>query len=230
MAEPAYVSIAGEYARRIRSGAFTPGTQLPSYAEIAERHGVSDIVVRKAIELLQNQGLVRTVRRRGIFVTDRPNLVRISPERQMQDPETTFGNESDLSIEVNRDNEQVPANEDLAEIFGLSAGDTIKHTVTRASEDGRPISISDTYQPVDITDISSAAYLEETVTDRLPPSNHAEWLHADSGELVKAIHQRFTTVDGRVIMVSDVSYPKDRYDAFVFRMVLDSNATHARID
>jgi GntR family transcriptional regulator len=49
---------------------------------MVERHAVSDIVARKAIELLQSQGLVRSVRRRGNFVADRPNLVRVSPERQ----------------------------------------------------------------------------------------------------------------------------------------------------
>ncbi|WP_227985624.1 winged helix-turn-helix domain-containing protein [Nocardia spumae] len=62
----------GEYARRIRGGELPPGTQLPSYSEIAARNNVSDIVVRKALELLQSQGLVRSVRRRGVFVSDRP--------------------------------------------------------------------------------------------------------------------------------------------------------------
>ncbi|HEV3355351.1 MAG TPA: GntR family transcriptional regulator [Pseudonocardiaceae bacterium] len=224
MAEPAYVAVAGEYAQRIRSGLLAPGTQLPSYAEIAERHGVSDIVVRKAIELLQNQGLVRSVRRRGNFVADQPNLVRVSPERQMEDPETTFSNESDQGVIVDRDTEQVTASEELAELFDLSAGTTITHVVTRASEGGRPISISDTYQPIDVVDVSGAAYLEETIADRLPTPTHAEWLRTDSGDLVKTVHQKFAMADGRVVMTSDVSYPKDRYDAFVFRMTLAPSA------
>ncbi|HJP73508.1 MAG TPA: GntR family transcriptional regulator [Pseudonocardiaceae bacterium] len=224
MAEPAYVAIAGEYAQRIRGGLLAPGTQLPSYAEIAERHGVSDIVVRKAIELLQNQGLVRSVRRRGNFVADQPNLVRVSPERQMEDPETSFGNESDRVVVVERDTEQVSTTEELAELLDLPVGETVTHVVTRASEDGRPISISDTYQPVDVADVSGASYLEETIADRLPPPTHAEWLRTDSGDLVKTVHQKFTMADGRVIMISDVSYPKDRYDAFVFRMTLSPDA------
>jgi GntR family transcriptional regulator len=220
MAEPAYVSIAGEYARRIRSGELPPGMQLPSYAEIAARNKVSDIVVRKALELLQSQGLVRSVRRRGVFVADRPNLIRISPERQMEDPEVTFGNESDSDIRISRTIERVPATEEQAEAFGLSAGQEITHVVTRASDDGRPISISDTYQPIDITGTSTATVLEETVSDRLPTPAHAAWLQTTPGDLVKTVHQRFITAEGRVIMVSDVSYPRDRYDAFVFRMAL----------
>lgn len=220
MKEPAYVRIAGHYARRIRTGELPPGTQLPSYSEIARQSNVSDIVVRKAIELLQSQGLVRSVRRRGNFVADRPNLVRVSPERQMEGPETTFGNESDREIRIDRDIEQVPAGHDLAEIFGISADEEVLHTVTRASEDGRPISISDTYQPLDVADISDATFLEETLADRLPSPTHAEWLRTTPGDLVKTVHQQFLTADRRTIMVSDVSYPRDRYDEYVFRMRL----------
>lgn len=222
MNEPAYVAIAGEYAWRIRKGELRPGTQLPSYSEIAGKHGVSDIVVRKALELLQGQGLVRSVRRRGVFVADRPNLVRISPERQMESPEVTFGNESNQEIRIDRDVEQVRASNELAEAFGLSPGARITHVVTRASEGGRPISISDTYQPLDVSGTSDATFLEETVADRLPTPAHAKWLQAIPGDLIKAVHQRFFTSDGLVIMISDVSYPRDRYDSFVFRMTLNA--------
>lgn len=201
-------------------GELPPGTQLPSHSEIAKQHGVSDIVVRKAIELLRSQGLVRPVRRRGIFVADRPNLVRISPERQMQGPEVTFSAESEGPIEIERETSQVPASDELAETFSLSPGDELTHVVTRASEGGRPISISDTYQPAGITGTSSATILEETLTDQLPTPTHAEWLRTTPGDLVKSVHQQFFAADGRVIMVSHVSYPQDRYDAFVFRMQL----------
>lgn len=61
---------------------------------------------------------------------------------------------------------------------------------------------------------------EETIADRLPTQAHATWLGTPAGELVKTVHQRFMDPDGRVIMISDVSYPLNRYDAFVFRMAL----------
>ena len=222
--EPAYVAIAGEYARKIRAGELPAGMQLPSYAELAERHSVSDIVVRRAIELLQNQGLVRAVRRRGVFVADRTNLVRVSPERQMETAETTFENESSQSVRVDREMRRVPATDDLAEILGLEAGEQISHVITRASENGKPISISDTYQPAGVEGISSAKYLEETFADRLPVPVHAEWLRAIPGDLVKTIRQRFTDERGEVVMVSDISYPRDRYDSFVFRMNLSETS------
>ena len=223
MTEPAYVSIAGEYARRIRSGQLPAGVQLPSYAEIAERHGVSDIVVRKAVELLQSQALVRSVRRRGVFVADRPNLVRISPERQVEDPEVTFANETDEQVHVERDASRVPATNELAEAFGLSPGDEVALTVTRASEGGRPISISDTYQPLHIAGTAGATVLEEAISDQLPVATHAEWLRTTPGDLVKTIRQRFLNADNEVLMISDVTYPRDRYDSFVFRMAIPAD-------
>ena len=230
MPEPAYVAIAGTYARRIRSGELPPGVQLPSYAEIVQRHGVSDIVARKAIELLLSQGLVRSVRRRGIFVTDRPNLVRVSPERQTESPEVTFSHESDHEVDVDRETEQVEASEELADAFGLAANDEVTHTVTRVMEDRQPVSISDTYQPLDVADVSDATHLEETIADRLPTPAHADWLRTTPGELVKTVHQRFFAADGRLIMMSDVSYPRDRYDAFLFRMALrpEPQATNSK--
>ena len=220
MPEPAYVTIAGDYARRIRTGELAAGTQLPSYTEIVQRYDVSDIVARKAIGLLDSQGLVRRVERRGVFVADRPGLIRVSPERQTETPEITFGNESNREIHVDREVEQVQANDELANTFGLSAGENITHVVTRVTEGRQPVSISDTYQPVDVADATNATHLEETLADRMPTPTHAEWLRAAPGDLVKAVHQRFFAADGRLIMMSDVSYPRDRYAAFLFRMVL----------
>jgi GntR family transcriptional regulator len=102
VSEPIYVTVSGEYARRIRCGELPPGTQLPSLSEMAEQHEVSDIVARKAVELLQSQGLVRSVRRRGNFVADQPNLLRVSPEQECA-VRSTLDDESDDDLRVERD-------------------------------------------------------------------------------------------------------------------------------
>ncbi|WP_051193636.1 GntR family transcriptional regulator [Nocardia jiangxiensis] len=219
-----YVSLAAEYARKIRTGELPATTQLPSYGEIARKHGVSEIVVRKALELLKNQGLIRSERRRGIFVTDQPNLVRISPERQMEDPEDTYGHETDREVQIERERAEVPAPEHVAEAFAVEMGEPVIWTKVRASEAGRPISISDSYQPLGVLDTSTAETLVETVADRLPTPDHAAWLRTPAGELVKTVHQRYTAGDGRVVMLSDISYPRNRYDSFVFRMSLTADS------
>ncbi|WP_342748259.1 GntR family transcriptional regulator [Nocardia fluminea] len=68
--KPAYERIADEYARQIHNGSLHPGSALPSQSEMAERYGVSEIVIREAIRLLKSRGLVRTVPRRGSFVAE----------------------------------------------------------------------------------------------------------------------------------------------------------------
>lgn len=148
------------------------------------------------------------------------HAVQSQGQRQTEDPEVTFANESADEVDVQRDTEQVQASEDLAEQFGLSPGDEVTHVVTRAAEAGHPISISDTYMPPGVRDSSAATVLEETVADRIPTPSHASWLQTTPGDLVKMVHQRFIGPDDQVIMVSDVSYAMDRYDALVFRMVL----------
>jgi GntR family transcriptional regulator len=223
MTEHAYVTIAGKIARGIRSGVMPAETQLPSYSVLAKQHNVSEIVIRKAIDLLSRQGLVYTVERRGTFVAERPTLVRVSPERQLEDPEDTFGSEAaggDDDVRIERDSASISASDDIAAKLGMNPGDTVEHVVTRASEGGRPISISDSYQPPG-ADVAEATVLEETVSDREPDPAHAEWLGVPPGEFVKAVYQRFLLPDGQVLMIADVSYPKDRYDSFKFRMALD---------
>ncbi|MGO4614406.1 GntR family transcriptional regulator [Nocardia sp. 2YAB30] len=227
MSEPAYVSIAGEFAREIRSGALRPGTQLPSYAELTARYNVSDIVIRSAIDLLTRQGLVRTQRRRGTFVADRPNLVRVAPERQLEDPEDTFARESDQDVAVDRHKQEVPVSDAVAAVLGVKPGERVSHEVVRASEGGRPISISDSYQPLGVEGTTDATFLEETISDALPTEMHAEWLRTTPGALVKSVVQRFIAADEQVLMVSYVSYPRDRYDAFVFRMSLEPEQSRA---
>jgi GntR family transcriptional regulator len=215
--EPAYVRIAGEIARRIRDGALPANSQLPSYPELAEQHGVSEIVIRQTIALLRSQGLVRTVERRGAFVAEQPTLVRVAPERQAETAETSYANESG-NVQVDRETRQVVAPDDVAEMLGLSAGSSIACVLTRVTAEGRPASISTTYLVPD--DPRKATDLEETYAQRLPDDEHAAWLGTPPGETLPTIRQRFLTSDDEVVMVSTISYPRDRYDAFVFRMKL----------
>lgn len=220
MTNAQYVKVAAGLAEKIRSGYYQPGVQLPSLTDIAKTNEVSDIVARKAIDLLEIQGLVRRVRRKGVFVSDSATLVRVSPERQMESAESTYRHETGAEAQVERETKDIPASKSLQTAFGLEEGDAVRLTVTRAAESGSPVSISNTYQAIGVEGIDKAAFLEETVADRLPLPEHAAWLGIPEGELAKQVQQRFYDADGGVVMISDVTYPKHRYDAMVFRMDL----------
>lgn len=65
---------AGALARSIRDGSLAPGARLPSETEIARRLGVSRPVVREAIAYLKADGLVRSRRGLGLFVSEQDTL------------------------------------------------------------------------------------------------------------------------------------------------------------
>ncbi|OCI97717.1 MULTISPECIES: GntR family transcriptional regulator [unclassified Rhizobium] len=64
----------------IAVGAYSPGEQLPSERELAERQGVSRVTVRGAIEIVREKGLLSSRRGRGggTFVTD-INVDQVAP-------------------------------------------------------------------------------------------------------------------------------------------------------
>lgn len=69
---PAYLQIVDELRGQIRVGTLTPGTALPSIAQLCERFDVSASVVKAAISVLRTEGLVIGQQGKGVFVRDTP--------------------------------------------------------------------------------------------------------------------------------------------------------------
>jgi DNA-binding GntR family transcriptional regulator len=67
-AEYVYVQVADDIAAKIESGDFPAGSRLPSEAELAERYEVAKMTVRRALEVLRERGMVRTLHGRGSVV------------------------------------------------------------------------------------------------------------------------------------------------------------------
>jgi GntR family phosphonate transport system transcriptional regulator len=64
--------IAERIEREIAAGAHPPGSQLPPESELTERFGVNRHTVRRALAVLAEKGLVRSVQGRGSFVEETP--------------------------------------------------------------------------------------------------------------------------------------------------------------
>jgi GntR family transcriptional regulator len=65
---PAYLQVAADLRRRIRSGQLTPGQNVGTNKELAERYGVVAMTVRSALDVLRGEGLIVSQRGRGTFV------------------------------------------------------------------------------------------------------------------------------------------------------------------
>lgn len=66
--EPPYRQVAAWLRGLIESGQLAPGAVLPSEKEITDLTGVGRSTARRAIALLRDEGLVRTVPQRGTYV------------------------------------------------------------------------------------------------------------------------------------------------------------------
>ncbi len=66
--EPAYAQLANIIRQQIADGAYRPGDQLPSEAQLCREYDISPMTVRRSINLLSDQGIVNTAQGRGTFV------------------------------------------------------------------------------------------------------------------------------------------------------------------
>jgi len=64
--EHAYVQVANDVARRIKSGEIT--RKLPAERALADDYGVAYVTLRHAMQVLREQGLIVTIHGRGTFV------------------------------------------------------------------------------------------------------------------------------------------------------------------
>ena len=65
---PLYLQIADELRRNIEESVFKVGDQLPTEMELSKRFGVHRHTLRRAIEVLRQEGIVDVERGRGTFV------------------------------------------------------------------------------------------------------------------------------------------------------------------
>lgn len=68
---PPYRQIAAVLRERIESGDIPPGRRIPSLVELEQQYGVARDTLRKAIQVLKDEGLVETVTGMGVFVIER---------------------------------------------------------------------------------------------------------------------------------------------------------------
>jgi GntR family transcriptional regulator len=71
-AEYIYVQLAEDLAKRIQRGEFPVGARLPSEAELAQDYRTAKMTVRRALEILRERGMIRTLHGRGSVVIATP--------------------------------------------------------------------------------------------------------------------------------------------------------------
>lgn len=141
-ATPIYRQLADTLRAQIASGAIAPNAAIPAERDLAALHAVSRDTVRKAIKLLEEQGVLYSDHGRGTFAA--PAAVRKMSRFLDSFTEDTIkrGGVPGQQILVM---EEISANLAIASVLGIDNETPILHLKRVRLMDGAPIGIQDSY-------------------------------------------------------------------------------------
>lgn len=81
---PIYEQIVNQIERYVALGVLKPKEQIPSIRELAGQLGVNPNTVKKAYDILENQGIITTISTKGTFIKDKITQVVESKRSSLQ--------------------------------------------------------------------------------------------------------------------------------------------------
>lgn len=154
----------------IESGKFAPNEKLPTLDELAAANLCSLAVVRKAMDILRQQGLVTTVQGKGTFVRARPTARRHGVERYSKSlwrsgkPILTAEAEAQgrTAGQMLRELAETPAPKRVAERLGIQIGTPVWVRRRTTLVDDRPNQLADSYYELEVVDRAPQIKQENT--------------------------------------------------------------------
>lgn len=150
---PRYLEVAETLRRPILDGVIEPGTRLPSRAQLAVRHRVSEQVSRHALRLLVAEGLIESRPGSGYYVRRRPLTHRLPRTDRSAGPIGPFARE-------NVGHAVMAATPAEAARLNVRVGETLHRTRCVGYSDRAPIMIHTSWEPAALTQGTSHAPLE----------------------------------------------------------------------
>ena len=143
-APPRYQQIADELRQNIEKSVYQVGDQLPTEAELSRRFDVNRHTLRRAIEVLRNEGLLRVDRGRGTFVSAIPITYAIGKRVRYNEMLKAQG-----FIPTYRQIRllELPADGSVAKHLAVSVGDPVVLFERLSLVDDSPLSLASSYFP-----------------------------------------------------------------------------------
>ncbi|MFG2979940.1 GntR family transcriptional regulator [Streptomyces sp. NPDC048258] len=234
--QPPYLRIADVLRQRIAEHVWTAGDRLPSRAQIAEECGVGENVVRRAQELLISQGVLEGRAGSGTYVAEPRRRVRVvrSSAREQPGGSPFRADMQALGKQGNwesRTEAKVPAPAEIAARLGIAEGDLCVRTVYEFLADGRPVQLSTSWEPYELTAgtlvvlpeggphagvgvVNRMAEIGTTVSHaveqpepRQATSEEASLLGIQKGALVTHIRRTYYSDQGLPVETADIVIP-----------------------
>lgn len=233
-----YLRVAEAIRSRIADGTWPPGYRLPSRSALGrEFGGVGENVVRRAQELLIDEGLLEGRAGSGTYVRapqDRRPLLRITPR---DDGSTSGVAPAGFTGTWEADSTaKVPAPPAIAARLDIKNGALCVHTVYEFLTHHRPTIVAHSWEPMEITGgtlvvlpeggplagvgvVQRMAHIGITVSRirEIPrpvqiDREQAHLLGAAVGSRATLIERTHYDTDGRPVETSDILVPADRWD------------------
>jgi len=125
-----------ELRKAITSGTFRPGSQLPTEAELCEMLGVSRTVVREALRVLEDEGLVARRHGVGTFVRNHPIIKNLNFNFGITEMIESAGLKAGASHLAVREE---TADQEKAEQLRVAVGTPLVTFERVRTADGRPV-------------------------------------------------------------------------------------------
>lgn len=155
---PLYYQVMRVLKDQILSGRYETGAQLPSESELTESFGVSRVVVRQALHLLEEEGLIRRIKGKGTFVSPQAEHDRAPRLSGYLEDLLRIG----LAMEVKiLDIRLMKATGDLAELFDTEEGAELFFFKRLRLIDNKPFSVIHNYVPYRLGQMIPPKELEE---------------------------------------------------------------------
>jgi GntR family transcriptional regulator len=237
-ADTLHSHVADELRRAIDEGTHPPGAELPSEAQLQAQYGVSRVTVRRALQTLEQEGLVAARAGRGRVVRERRAIVyRPQADEEPRRSKTMDRFMTSLSEEGRKPAQTIEvrvesADKIVAERYGVPADTPMAVRKRVRSIDGEPFNINDTYyllelvkdtpimNPADIPEGSNAVITrllgrEVRAIDeyyiRMPNPEEANRLALSTGTPVAVHYLTGFTAEDRVSRVEKYVLPGDRH-------------------
>ena len=225
MREVRYRSIADALRTGIERGAHAPGELLPSESELRTTHDASRVTIRRALELLREEGLVDSRQGVGWFVAAQPLRQTLARLGTIEEQLSASGVEPERRV---LDFAFVPASGRAAEVFG--AGDVLR--VRRVNlADGSPFARVTVWCPADLAEELSRADVErqtfiglllvelggatQTIGAAVASPADAELLQAPAASPVLRVERVTHAEDGRDVLLAEHVFPAHRTEFVV---------------
>lgn len=225
--KPLYVQLEEILRASIENGEWKADQLIPSENELSKMYGLSRMTARSVIMNLVNEGLLYRVHGKGTFVSP-PKISTMSPAYQ--------GIREQLEMQGYRietkiiEHSQISLDNKIMDILGVARNDKVIYIKRVRIADGIPVSIHNSYIPVELCPIIPAEELEteqlcriiekryglraasvtETLESVLASDEEAKLLMIEKRHPLLLLEDIYRTKEGRAFEYTKIAFRGDK--------------------